>query len=111
MKRSKWTLLSAGVALVWVASSAPAQVQTIDVVRAAQAGLVNKIRVDQIAQANPQAAPPAAQSPMVRPPEPASGANATTSPTNPDNMPIKRPDKPTHDKMSRQPPASGANAK
>lgn len=114
MKRSKWTLLSAGVALTWIGTaSVPASAQTIDVVRAAQAAQVDrtqvdKIQVDTIAQSSPPSAPPAAQSPMVKPPDAASGP---TSATNPDNMPIKRPDKPTNDKMSRQPPASGANAK
>jgi hypothetical protein len=115
MKRSKWTRLTAGVALAWIGTgSAPAPAQTIDVVRAAQAARVDKIWVDQVAQSNPQPAPPAAQPPMVKPPEAASGPrgqNSQTSPANPDNMPIKRPDKPTNDKMSRQPPASGANAK
>lgn len=41
---------------------------------------------------------------MVQPPQaPVSGADAR----NPDNMPIKRPDKPTHDPIARRPPASG----
>lgn len=47
-------------------------------------------------------------SPMVKPPEAASGSAESS---NPDNMPIKRPRKPTHDPMSHEPPASGANAK
>ncbi|HEY2022396.1 hypothetical protein [Paraburkholderia sp.] len=47
-------------------------------------------------------------SPMVKPPEAASGSGGSS---NPDNMPVKRPPKPTHDPMSREPPASGANAK
>ncbi|SDQ50538.1 hypothetical protein SAMN05443245_1633 [Paraburkholderia fungorum] len=118
MKRSKWTLLTAGVALTWIGTvSAPALAQTIDVVRAAQAAQVDKIQVDKIAQSNPPAAPRGTQSPMVKPPDAASGVNgqngadSAPSATNPDNMPIKRPDKPTNDKMSRQPPASGANAK
>ncbi|WP_027211094.1 hypothetical protein [Burkholderia sp. WSM2232] len=56
-----------------------------------------------------QAAQPAdAASSMVKPPESASGA---TGSSNPDNMPIKRPRKPTNDKMMHEPPASGANAK
>ncbi|RDU96140.1 hypothetical protein DWV00_25520 [Trinickia dinghuensis] len=39
---------------------------------------------------------------MVRPPQsPVSGANAH----NPDNMPIKRPQKPTNDPIARRPPA------
>ena len=45
---------------------------------------------------------------MVQPPQPpASGANAN----NPDNMPIKRPDKPTHDPIARRPPASSTQPK
>jgi hypothetical protein len=44
---------------------------------------------------------------MVKPPE-ASGA---TNPANPDHMPVKRPPKATHDKMTHTPPASAAEAK
>lgn len=45
---------------------------------------------------------------MVQPPQPpASGASAN----NPDNMPIKRPEKPTHDPIARRPPASSAKPK
>ncbi len=45
---------------------------------------------------------------MVQPPEPpASGVNAH----NPDNMPVKRPTKPTNDPIARRPPASAAHAK
>jgi hypothetical protein len=45
---------------------------------------------------------------MVQPPQPpASGANAR----NPDNMPIKRPEKPTRDPIARRPPASSAQPK
>ncbi|WP_345814292.1 hypothetical protein AAGS40_06080 [Paraburkholderia sp. PREW-6R] len=54
-----------------------------------------------------QAAPPNS-SPMVKSPEAASGS---TGSSNPDNMPIKRPGKPTNDRMTHEPPASGANAK
>jgi hypothetical protein len=43
---------------------------------------------------------------MVKPPEAGSGGAS-----NPDNMPIKRPRKPTNDKMMHEPPASAANAK
>ncbi|MCC8391259.1 hypothetical protein LJ656_01550 [Paraburkholderia sp. MMS20-SJTR3] len=53
-------------------------------------------------------APPDSHAPMAKPPEAASGAGGAS---NPDNMPIKRPDKPTNDHMSHPPPASGANAK
>jgi hypothetical protein len=45
---------------------------------------------------------------MVQPPQPpASGANAS----NPDNMPIKRPQKATRDPIARRPPASSAQPK
>ncbi|WP_144153865.1 hypothetical protein [Paraburkholderia sp. BCC1885] len=44
---------------------------------------------------------------MVKPPE----ASGTTNPANPDHMPVKRPPKPTHDKMTHSPPASAADAK
>jgi hypothetical protein len=46
--------------------------------------------------------------PMVKPPETAPGSGGSS---NPDNMPIQRPGKPTHDKMMHEPPASAANAK
>jgi hypothetical protein len=42
---------------------------------------------------------------MVKPPSEASGGE------NPDNMPVKKPRKPTNDKMMHFPPASAANAK
>jgi hypothetical protein len=103
MNRSKRTMLTAGVALALVGTHATtALAQTVDIVRAAQA-----TQVEKIAESNSQPAPPA-QSPMVKPPNAASG---TTGSANPDNMPIRRPDQPTNDNMSRQPPASGANAK
>ncbi|HEX3378401.1 MAG TPA: hypothetical protein VHU21_01190 [Paraburkholderia sp.] len=60
-----------------------------------------------IAQTAP-GAPPDSHAPMAKPPEAASGAGSAS---NPDNMPIKRPTKPTNDRMSHEPPASGANAK
>lgn len=45
---------------------------------------------------------------MVQPPQsPASGVSAH----NPDNMPIKRPQQPPHDPISRPPPASATHAK
>jgi hypothetical protein len=48
-------------------------------------------------------------SPMVKtPPEAASGA---ASATNPDNMPVKKPQQPTNDRMIRSEPASAATAK
>jgi len=43
---------------------------------------------------------------MVKPPAEASGGS-----NNPDNMPVKKPQKPTNDKMMHPPPASAANAK
>jgi hypothetical protein len=45
---------------------------------------------------------------MAKPPVAASGVD---HPDNPDNMPVKRPQQPTHDKMTREPPASAAIAK
>jgi hypothetical protein len=45
---------------------------------------------------------------MVQPPQArASGASAN----NPDNMPIKRPNKPTRDPIARRPPASDTQPK
>lgn len=46
--------------------------------------------------------------PMVKPPTVASGA---ASATNPDNMPVKKPQRPTNDRMIRSEPASAAKAK
>lgn len=48
-------------------------------------------------------APNEPTAPMVKPP-PASA-------TNPDNMPVKKPRKPTNDNMLHTPPASASNAK
>jgi hypothetical protein len=47
--------------------------------------------------------------PMVKPPPAA--ASGTASATNPDNMPVKKPDNPTNDPISRAPPASATEAK
>ncbi|MPW18373.1 hypothetical protein GCT13_15990 [Paraburkholderia sp. CNPSo 3157] len=47
--------------------------------------------------------------PMVKPPPAA--ASGTASATNPDNMPVKKPRKPTNDKMMHNPPASATNAR
>ena len=44
---------------------------------------------------------------MVKPPD----AAGTANPANPDNMPVKRPPAPTHDKMTHEPPASAALAR
>ncbi|WP_459716136.1 hypothetical protein [Paraburkholderia sp. 2C] len=59
------------------------------------------------AQHTPAQNAPAADSgaSMVKPPSEASGGE------NPDNMPVKKPRKPTNDKMMHYPPASAANAK
>lgn len=58
------------------------------------------------ARAQPPASPVGAS--MVQPPQsPASGVSAH----NPDNMPIKRPQKPPRDPIARRPPASATHAK
>jgi hypothetical protein len=53
-------------------------------------------------------APQPGGSPMVKPPAAASQA---ASATNPDNMPVKKPRKSTHDDMIRGLPASATTAK
>ncbi|MFB9123426.1 hypothetical protein E2553_04920 [Paraburkholderia dipogonis] len=93
MKRSRWAGLVTGVALA--------------------AGLGISGAVTAFAQtakpAHTQQEPPQNDnSSMAKPPEAASGSGGSS---NPDNMPIKRPSKPTNDKMMHAPPASGANAK
>lgn len=88
MRRIRLAMLSAGIALL-------------------AAGVNSSTALAQNAN-KPQATPQSPTPPMVKPPDAASGA---TSASNPDNMPIKRPPKPTNDKMMREPPASGANAK
>ncbi|RZF30408.1 hypothetical protein EVC45_07970 [Paraburkholderia sp. UYCP14C] len=86
MKRDKWAGLTAtGVALAALLAGGASAV----------------------AQTTPSA-PPDSHPPMAKPPEAASGAGGSS---NPDNMPIKRPARPTNDHMSHEPPASGANAK
>jgi len=61
-----------------------------------------------LAHAQSPSAPSNASASMVQPPQfPASGVNAH----NPDNMPVKRPTKPTNDPIARRPPASAAHAK
>ncbi|MEX3809903.1 hypothetical protein AB3X96_06460 [Paraburkholderia sp. BR13439] len=86
MKRGNWATLTATAAALaaLLASGANAVTQTAS------------------------SAPPDSHAPMAKPPEAASGAGGSS---NPDNMPIKRPTKPTNDHMSHEPPASGANAK
>ncbi|APA85018.1 hypothetical protein BJG93_06230 [Paraburkholderia sprentiae WSM5005] len=83
MKRRKWAMqTAAGTALAALIASAVAQTAA--------------------------SAPPDSHAPMAKQPEAASSAGGSS---NPDNMPIKRPAKPTNDRMSHEPPASGANAK
>ncbi|HEY4295828.1 MAG TPA: hypothetical protein VGM85_05080 [Paraburkholderia sp.] len=84
MRRSRWITPMAGIALAVAAASGA------------------------VAFAQTKTTPPEAGSPMVKPPEAASGSGGSS---NPDNMPIKRPRKPTNDRMMHEPPASGANAK
>ncbi|MFM0293260.1 MULTISPECIES: hypothetical protein [Paraburkholderia] len=108
MERNRWAALIAGVALAIAgARGAVTFAQTAKPGQGQQSG-------QQPAQKPAQAAAPDANSSMVRPPQSASGLNGSSGPSgsiNPDNMPIKRPEKPTNDKMMHEPPASGANAK
>ena len=46
---------------------------------------------------------------MVKPPPAA--ASGAASATNPDNMPVKKPNKPTNDAIMRSPPASAVKPK
>ncbi|RFU47877.1 hypothetical protein [Paraburkholderia sp. DHOC27] len=57
--------------------------------------------------AHAQTPPGDAGASMVKPP----AASGTANPANPDHMPVKKPPKPTNDKMTHTPPASAANAK
>ncbi|MEX3938454.1 hypothetical protein AB4Y44_02640 [Paraburkholderia sp. BR10937] len=62
------------------------------------------------AQSQTPAHPPAP--PMVKPPAAVPGTASESNPTNPDNMPVKKPKGPAiHDKMMRSDPASDAQAK
>ncbi|MFM0305626.1 hypothetical protein PQQ99_36515 [Paraburkholderia sediminicola] len=97
MERSRMAALTAGVAL--------AVFGTDGTVAFAQTS--NPALKTQGTQAT-QAAPQNGGASMVKPPEAASGTGGSS---NPDNMPIKRPGKPTNDRMTHEPPASGANAK
>jgi hypothetical protein len=118
MERSKWTALTAGVALALAGTNGTmAFAQTVKPGPAQQAQQAGQGGVGgQTAQTQTrtpmrkpaQAAPQTNSSPMLRPPEAASGSSGSS---NPDNMPIKRPTKPTNDRMTHEPPASGANAK
>ncbi len=103
MERNRWAALIAGIALAIADARG-----TVTFAQTAKSG-----QGQQSGQQPAQAAAPDANS-MVRPPQSASGLNGSSGPSgsiNPDNMPIKRPEKPTNDKMMHEPPASGANAK
>lgn len=100
MERSRMAALTAGVALsVLGAGGTAAFAQT--------SNPALKTQATQAAQAA-QAAPQSGVASMVKPPEAASGSGGSS---NPDNMPIRRPSKPINDRMTHEPPASGANAK
>ena len=101
MERSRRAMLTAGVALALAGANGTAGfAQTAKPGPAHQAG--------QATRKPAQAAPQNDNSSMVKPPEAASGSGGSS---NPDNMPIKRPTGPTNDRMTHEPPASGANAK
>jgi hypothetical protein len=110
MKRNTLTVLTAVAALAATCvGETAAWAETAEApqsVQAPQAG--STASRNSTAQAKQLAAPGDAASSMAKPPEAASGS---TGSSNPDNMPIKRPRKPTNDKMMHEPPASGANAK
>lgn len=95
MKRSRGTALMAGIALTAICANSTTAF--------AQAAKPESPRAP-----SAQPAQTTQSAPMVKSPDAASGAGGSS---NPDNMPIKRPDKPTNDKMMHAPPASGANAK
>jgi len=58
-----------------------------------------------------QRAPVDSSASMAKPPAAASGRGQMKNPDNPDNMPVKRPNRPTNDRMMHKPPASAAIAK
>ncbi|RKR45904.1 hypothetical protein [Paraburkholderia sp. BL17N1] len=97
MKRSRWAVLAMGVALA-----------TDLGISGTMAAFAQTPKPAQTQQRPAQTAPQNDNSSMAKPPEAASGSGGSS---NPDNMPIKRPSKPTNDKMTHEPPASGANAK
>ncbi|MEM5455878.1 hypothetical protein VSR69_13725 [Paraburkholderia phytofirmans] len=104
MERSRWAALTAGVALAVAGTSG-----TVTFAQTAKPGTAQQAGQTGQTTKNPaQAAPQNDNSSMVKPPESASGSGGSS---NPDNMPIKRPTKPTNDRMTHEPPASGANAK
>lgn len=104
MERSRWAVLTAGVALAIAGANATATfAQTAKPGHAQPSG-----------QTTQKPAPQDDTQSMARPPESASGPSGPNGPSgssNPDNMPIKRPSTPTNDRMMHAPPASGANAK
>lgn len=105
MGRNRWAALIAAVALAIAGARGTATfAQTAKPGQGQQSG-------QQPAQKPAQTATPDANASMVRPPQSASGLNGPSGSSNPDNMPIKRPEKPTNDRMTHEPPASGANAK
>ncbi|MFM0735459.1 hypothetical protein PQQ52_33780 [Paraburkholderia sediminicola] len=94
MERSRMAALTTGVALaIFGAGGTVAFAQTSSPAPKTQAT---------------QATPQNSGASMVKPPEAASGSGGSS---NPDNMPIKRPNQPTNDRMTHEPPASGVNAK
>lgn len=104
MERNRWVVLTAGIAIALAGAIAPESfAQTAKPGHAQPSG-----QTTHNPQKSAQAAPRGDNSSMVKPPESASGSSGSS---NPDNMPIKRPDKPTNDRMMHAPPASGANAK
>ncbi|MFM0061358.1 hypothetical protein PQR64_37755 [Paraburkholderia phytofirmans] len=97
MKRSRWAVLITGVALATGLG-----------INGTMTAFAQTAKPAQMQQKPAQTAPQNDSSSMATPPEGASGSGGSS---NPDNMPIKRPSKPTNDKMMHAPPASGANAK
>jgi hypothetical protein len=90
MKRSRW--------ITWTTLTMRIALTAVTTISAGTVALAQ----------TPKAAPPKNSTPMIKPPEAASGSGGSS---NPDNMPIKRPRQPPNDKMMHEPPASGANAK
>ncbi|REE18685.1 hypothetical protein B0G71_1746 [Paraburkholderia sp. BL27I4N3] len=97
MKGSRWTAWVTGVALAAGLG-----------INGTMTAFAQTAKPAQTQQKPAQTAPQNDNSSMAKPPKAASGSGGLS---NPDNMPIKRPSKPTNDKMTHEPPASGANAK
>lgn len=107
MKRKRSIASAAATVLaVCAANAAPAAEQAAN--EANEARQPNQAAQVHAADPATRPAPRDSGASMVKPPEAASGAGGSS---NPDNMPIKRPSKPTNDRMMHPPPASGANAK